>query len=183
MTLQATRDLLTDERLWCIAAVVALHEGETSRFDISEEGHLIVSVLTLQHSIPIWAILCGGDNDRHGIWHIPSLGTEVMLCFSDGEFEGDAYIVSLHGKGPTNLVDDKVYVLGDEVQVRTPGGTAVSLAKQSSVDAIQQKLDSFIAEYIAHVHTSAAPGSPTSPTVSTLTPVGATQGTDVLKGQ
>lgn len=120
--LAATREHLRDERIWCVAARVVIIDGDDSHWAYSEEGHLTVSVLTLKHGVPIRAILKGGDNAGSGIWFIPSVGTEVILSFDDGDFEGDAYIVGVHGKAPTGITSDTVFVIGASVVIKKIGG-------------------------------------------------------------
>lgn len=186
----ATRDLLRDERIWTMAARVAPHDGQTDHFEYTDEGHIMVSVRTLRHDIPLWAIYRGGDDAGTGVWYIPSLGSEVMLNFDGGEFEGDAYIVAVIGEAPTGLVVDKVYVLGPEVQVRSVGGTAQSLAFQEKLNALEDKVNSLITKHNSHTHILAiaaaagAGGTGTAAiTTTTETAIDSSTGTSVIKGE
>jgi hypothetical protein len=133
LTLQATRDLLKDDRIWCVAAHVALHKGEERHWFIGKEGQMLVSVLTNQHGSEIWAILDGGGRSGRGYWEVPAPGTELLIGFDHGEYEGEAYIVGMHGRCPTDLTDEKTIVVGDDIIVRTMTGERVEL-KSGSIE-------------------------------------------------
>jgi hypothetical protein len=181
MALTALRDLLDEDKIWCLAARVALHDGRTQHYEVSEEGAMTVSVRTHRGDVQIDALLKGG-----GFWRIPPIGAEVMLCFDDGEFEGDAYIVATSEDSPDGLAPDKIFILADStVEARSASGAAVSLAKQSSVTALENKLNSFITKFGAHTHilaltagtgTAAVPANPE-------TPIDSSTGTTVLRGE
>lgn len=100
-----------------MAARVALHDGDDEHFFFTDEGHIAISVITLRHGIPVTALLCGGADNGHGVWFIPPIGTEVIINFDDGELEGDAYLVAIHGHAPSNLVPGKVFIRGDVVNL------------------------------------------------------------------
>jgi hypothetical protein len=138
MTLQATRDLLESERVWCVAARVALHDGEDAHHQMTDEGQMMVSVRTLRHDVQIWAILAGGGSADVGVWFIPPVGTEVIVNFDDGMFEGDAYIVGIHGKAPSDLAPGKVFIRGDVVNLANanegPGPTSEGVVVGTGVD-------------------------------------------------
>lgn len=153
MTLQATRDLLGDERVWCIAARVEAHEGEEDHFEVNAEGQITLSVVTLRHGVPINVILGGGDVNKKGVWFIPAVGTEVIVGFDDGEFEGDGYVVGIHGRSPGGIDATKVLIIGPAVEVRAENGTAQVLAYKSDVEAVDAK-------YANHKHN--ASGGPTT---------------------
>jgi hypothetical protein len=123
MTLTAMRDLLADDRTWTIAATVQKLPGQDSHFKKSND-QLLISVLTNTHAVPVWVIHGGGDLSGFGVWLIPSIGTEVMIAFSDGEFEGDAFLIGMFGRrddvddGVTLLCGNKVKIIAeDEVHV------------------------------------------------------------------
>lgn len=117
MTLTAMRELFKDDKTWCLAARVALHDGETEHYEVTPEGAMSVSVRTHMHDVQINAILKGGGAGI-GIWFIPPIGTEVMIAFDGGEFEGDAYIAGIHGDSPTGLTPGKILIIGDNVTVQ-----------------------------------------------------------------
>jgi hypothetical protein len=111
------KELLSDERIWTIAARVEKHKNDSEHYEMTDEGHMVVSVITLRHGVPIKAILNGGGNNGHGVWFIPPIGTEVVVNFDDGQFEGDAYIVGIHGHAPSALEPGKVLIRGDVVNL------------------------------------------------------------------
>lgn len=168
MTLAALRDLLnTEDKIYCLAARVGLHDGETVHYRVTAEGAMQVDVLTHRHSIQVSALMKGG-----GFWRIPPIGAEVMLCFDDGEFEGDAYLVSPHEDAPTGLVIGKTFVLDDTVEIRSADGTATKLPTWADFAA----LVNFIQAMTLPV-SGATAGPPAPGTV----PTGS--GTNVLKGE
>ena len=119
MTLTAVRDKLRDERIWCMAALVALHDDagpDDEHFAYEENGQISISLRTLKHDIPIRAYLSGGTANV-GVWFIPPIGTEVVVNFDNGEFEGDGYIVGVHGTPPTNLQAGQVLIRGTKVNI------------------------------------------------------------------
>lgn len=117
MTLTAMRDLLKDERIWCVAATVRIHEGDDTYFERTRNGQISVSVVTNQHAVPISALLAGGDANSRGYWIIPSIGTEVIVAFDNGEFEGDAYIVGTIGKSPTEITEEVTIIADTTVKI------------------------------------------------------------------
>lgn len=171
MTLQATRDLLKDERIPAVAAHVAVHDGESKHWELSDEGQMLVSVVTNNHGVEIWAILRGGGFDGHGVWSIPAVGTEVVLGFDNGEFEGDVWVVGVHGKPPSGFDDTKTLVIDDAVEIRSVNGAAQVLATKADVDA----LANFVQTMTMPV--SGATAGPTAGVVPTAT------GTQVLKAE
>lgn len=188
----ALKELMRDERIWAIAARVANHKGESIHYEITDEGHVAISVVTLRHGIEIKALLKGGDDSGNGLWKIPSVGTEVIVNFDDGEFEGDAYAVSAHGEKPDGipLDPDKVFLVGPTVEVRSVNGTAQSLAFQNKLNDLENKVNSLIGKFNGHTHVLtvlAASGSGATGTAATPanveTTIPSSTGTDVLKGE
>lgn len=191
MTLQATRDMLASEAgVMCFAATVQLHDGETEHWERSAEGAMTISVVTNQHAVPINAILKGGGNNGQGFWFIPSIGTEVLIAFENGDFDGDAYIVGIHGHSPTGLQPGTLLVLGDNVEIRSVGGTARALAFKDELEAVDAK-------YANHIHQDSTT-APTGGPIATVIPNGlppplffpglpldtvTIEGTQVLKGE
>lgn len=173
----ALKELLDSERIWCIAARVAVHDGEDEHFGLSEEGHVELSVVTLRHGVEIKAFLKGGDDDGSGIWFIPSVGTEVIVNFDDGEFEGDAYVVAIVGEKPggINLQPGKMFVIGDSVEIRSANGTAIKLPTLADVQAM-------VNVYNLHTHPDPASGFTGTPAdASGPMEMDDPSGTDVVK--
>jgi hypothetical protein len=78
-------------------------------------------------------------------------------------------------------VEPAIDIVGDEVLVRSSGGTAVSLATKEDVERVRDEL-------VGHLHLSAAPGAPTGPALdSSQVPITVItvpiDGTTVLKGE
>lgn len=181
----ALKEHLADERIWCIAARVVVPKGETLHYEVTAEGHISVHVETLRHGVQLPALLRAGDDSGAGLWRIPSVGTEVIINFDDGQFEGDAYIVSVNGKKPAGVPLDatKVYLIGPNVEIRSVNGTAKKLAFEDDLNALENKVNSLIGKYNIHLH--AISGSPpvTSATVTTETAILGSSGTNVVKGE
>lgn len=167
--------LLRDERVAAVAARVAKLDGHPDVFDVNEEGDVIVSCLTLNHEVPIWANLDTlAGSSGHGVWFIPDEGTEVMIGFDDGDFEGEAYIIgrTSSGNAPEGLAPGKVFVLGVEVQVRSPNGTAQPALTMDDYTSLKSWLET-------HVHSGVTTGPGTSAVATT--PVPDAVGTQVAK--
>lgn len=175
-------ELTSENRLWVAGARVFLIPGETQHYSISE-NQLFVSVRTLQHGVMLWAEMPGGSRDGSGLWHIPSIGTEVCVSFSMGEFEGDAYVVGVVGYPPPDLTPGKTIVQDDQVIVRSAGGTATSfVALQDEVHALWEFVRAQFSTVGGHTHavvggattttTSVAPPGGTPPAVSPAEPLG-----------
>lgn len=188
MTLPATRDLLSPDQVWTVAARVAKHDGQTVFHRIGDEGQMILSVRTHSHDVQIDAIMKGGSSDGSGIWIIPSEGTEVLIAFDNGEFEGDAYLVGVYGDSPVGLIPGRTLVIGDEIEIRSVNGTANRLALLSDVQSVDDKYANHL-----HAHSSAGPSltvipNPTPPYTPPFLPGlplldAEIVGTTVLKGE
>lgn len=181
----ALKEHLADERIWVIAARVVVPKGETQHYFVTDEGHIAIYVETLRHGTTIAAILKTGDDSGNGLWKIPSVGTEVMVNFDDGQFEGDAYLTSVHGEKPDGIPLDpsKVFLIGGTVEVRSVNGTAQSLAFQAKLNALESKVNSLIANYNGHLHVISGAPPVTSVTEALETPIDPSTGTEVLKGE
>lgn len=139
MSLVHLKHLLRDERVWCVAARVEVLDGQSAHFDTNAEGDLIVSCLTVNHDVPIWAnldSLAGGANGE-GVWFIPDPGTEVMIAFDDGDFEGEAHIVSRTsgGRAPAGLGPGKIFVIGARIEVRATSKVLIASPIIEAADA------------------------------------------------
>lgn len=161
MSLAALRKAVMDDRIHVCAAVVDLHDGETLHYFVNDEGDLVVSCRTLKNDIQVNANLGAllGTNGR-GVWYIPDVGTEVMLAFDNGDFEGEAYIIGSFPSGttPENLAPGRIFIQGMEVVVRSPNGTANKLPTledlQGVVTYLQKQFDTVAG------HTHAGVGAP-----------------------
>lgn len=178
MTLQSIRDITDEQMIPCIAAVVALHDGESTHYVLNDEGQLQISVKT-HRGQQINAILSlDADSDGGGIWRVPALGTEVLVVFNEGDFEGDGYLVGKHPGRitslPTGLAPGTTVVQDGAVLVRGIGGTAVALALKSDVDALAAFVSTLSLPVVGGGGGTAGPPAGTVPTAA---------GTTVLKGQ
>jgi hypothetical protein len=158
VSLTSLRDHLRDERVWCVAARVALHDGDSSHFDTAKNGQLIISVRTLRNDVPIWAMMNGGDVDGKGLWKIPAIGTEVMIGFDDGMFEGDAYIMGFMGKPPTDLAEGETIIADDTVYIGQKIGAESIIKAETFFNA----LDIMLAAIATAVGTSGTPAGATA---------------------
>jgi len=197
MTLQSLRDLTKDDSVHCCAARIELHEGETEYHAINDEGYVIISCVTLNGGIPVWANLSlDVDESGRGIWKLPALGTEVLLCSDHGEFEGELYLVGKlpRPKGlPPDLTDSTTIVMqGDKVIARSVGGTAVPLMTKQDGQDLRDWVYAQFQAVGGHTHvvsgatttgiTTVAPGGGgASPPAPSLPPNPA--GTTVLEGE
>lgn len=164
------RALLRDEREWVVAARVEVLDGQSSHFEVNAEGDVIVSCVTLLHGVPIWANLdtLAGGSDGSGVWFVPDPGTEVKLGFDGGDFEGEAYILmrTSAGKAPQGLASGTVFILGSNVQIRTPGGTPHKLPTLADFNALKDYVNAQFSATGGHTH--ATPSGPTT-TIVTVT--------------
>lgn len=144
MTLKNLQQLHEDQRVWTVAGRVRLRDGETEHWFVMDEGGVAVSVETSQHGSPIWAQLRGGSDDGSGVWAIPDVGTEVILAFDNGDYEGDCYVIAAFGGAPIGLIPGRVLIIGDNVEIRRRDGVAEKLPTmadhQALIDYIQNDL-------------------------------------------
>lgn len=181
MTTPSVRDGADPRRDYFAKATVVIPDGETTHYEFGDEGQILVNVQMHAYHQFVRAELRGGDVSGGGIWHIPPVGTEVVIGFDRGVFEGDAYLVASVGRvagvpvSPGVLVirgPVQVIVESPDVEIRRVGGSASILAKLSDVEALVDAFNS-------HVHNGAFAGSTSPP----LTPADPPSGTEVLKGQ
>lgn len=175
MSLSALRAALMDDRVHTVAGRTAVFDGEAEHFRTNDDGNVVVSCVTHNGEMPVWANLgpmAGAAGN--GVWWIPDVGTEVMLASDGGDIEGEVYLVACFPTGaqaPSGLAPGKVLVIGSEVEVRSAAGTAVALATK-------QDLQNHVDTFNSHVHVETG-GSTNAPT----TPAGNPNGTSVLKAE
>jgi hypothetical protein len=122
------RELLKDDRVWNVNAVVVKPDDATSHFEIIKEGSKIVDVLIEVETVPRGIDLtvrlgCSVGGPGRGLWRIPDIGTEVVVDVGDGELDGGPSIVAILGSGevPANLAAGRtILVATDEVWVDAP---------------------------------------------------------------
>lgn len=177
MSLPALKDLLGDEKLYCVSAIVAIHDGETSHWRVSDEGAVIVDVVSTQHSVPISTIMKGG-----GVWRIPPIGAEVVVNFDHGEFEGDAYLIAVCDHAPIGVAEETILIVEANVKIRATNATIEAMNALIQADEIRLKSEggatkklAFVedvndlrAKYLAHYH--AETSTTTSPPLDPANP-------------
>lgn len=167
MTMTAMRDLLADERIWAVAATVQKHDGQSTHFKTQRNGQLMVSVITNLHAVPLWVTYGSGDIDGRGVWFIPAVGTEVVVNFDNGEFEGDGFITKLVGKAPTGLVDGDIVIrprAGMKVFIGDIGATENLVLGQAFKTFAESLIDALLA---ATYPTGTGPSGPMLPPQAT----------------
>lgn len=147
--MRALKALLKDDDVFTCLAVVALHEGETTHWSVNDEGDVQVTVKAHHQQSEITAVLgalVGGAGK--GVWMVPPIGTEVVLAFERGEFEGDAVIVGVMPSGsvPDGLADGVVVIAGVQVLIHDGNGGAEPLITR--------------AEFLDHAHGSNGASGP-----------------------
>jgi hypothetical protein len=167
------RDMLADDRVWCVLGTVALHDGETGHYEVNDDGDLQVTVVSHQHGVPITAILGGAFGSAAGTWTVPAAGDEVLVCFADGDFEGDAVVVAVTSSrsAPAGLAPGTVLVRADDrVQADAPevllgGGAGHEPALQA--DAYRSAEDTLLDGLVVCLTAIAAATTP--PTAGAVT--------------
>lgn len=185
MSLANLRELVKDDRIHVVAAVVAVLVGETAHYYVNTEGDVVVSCLVHQAGTPIWANLSALVGARgQGVWVIPDPGVEVMLGFDHGDFEGEAYLLACFpsGRSPAGLAPGKVFVIGMSVEVRSSSGTAAAVATKADVQAVVDYLKKQFDSTSGHTHSgNGAP--PTEATTGSSGSAPSPTGTTVLKAE
>lgn len=169
--LPATKQMLEDERIWGVAARVAVHRGEVTHFALSE-GQLHVSLITLSHNQEIWALLQGAFRSGAGMWRIPDVGTEVFVMWNDGDFEGDGYIAGFYGQAPDNMTENVTLILDGKVKIMSPGGVSSSIPTMEDLQRLYDYVNAQFSTASGHTHAvvggstttiTLAPGAPMPP--------------------
>lgn len=111
-------------------AVVAVHPGETAHWRRTDEGDVAISVVTNSSGTPMWALLHAVGGGGLGLWCIPPVGTEGVVVFPDGDFEGDAVFYG-GGAAPAQLDASILMIVapagGRVMIVDAAGGTPKAL--------------------------------------------------------
>lgn len=182
MTLTAMRDLLARDLIWCVSGRVEPHPGEDNHFELlAETKRVIVSVVTSSTNTPLRAYLSGGDEDGSGVWRIPSVGTEVLVCFSDGDFEGDCYLCATVGRGGVAVAEKTTLIIDERVDVFRIGGEPKPLPTMADYDELRAKYNSLVDLHDNHVHVAPSGGGSTSKTATKGTKCEAGAGTQVFR--
>jgi hypothetical protein len=179
VTLVATRDLLESEKEWVISAIVRVLENETQHWSRSAEGVMLVSVETTGHGIGLWVMLGGGDDAGTGVWMIPAVGTEVVVGFDDGDFEGNGRLIAIHGHAPVGMMPNVTLVLGASIEARSAGGVATKLPTLADYNALRTTFNT-------HTHAVATTGTSSAQTgtaAAVTSPVGSPAGTSTFKAE
>jgi hypothetical protein len=164
------KDLAHDERIWCVAARVERHDGESSHYFITDEGHIAISCKSQVHGTPITALLSGGSDDASGYWKIPTEGTEVFIGFDMGEYEGDAFIISVHGNAPPSGINpSKTYLTGDNVILGEESGSEPTIMGNTYRSA-EDVLIAAMSTAFAAINTYAVGIKPTADPSNLFTP-------------
>lgn len=109
----ALQELLSDGKYWGGLAHVGVHPGEDSHwFKDLATGQLYLSVFMNQGGAPVTAIL-----DGYPDWSIPPVGTEVKIAFSEGDYEGDAMVVSRHTPSPDGVAEHQALIVEDTIKL------------------------------------------------------------------
>jgi hypothetical protein len=111
------------------------------------------------------------------------LGLRIRVAPGDrvlvGQLEANADALFAWPVTISREVEPAIDIVGDEVLVRSPGGTAVSLATKADVQALRD----YVASH-GHVVTGTLPTGPAAATAAAPTPPpGQPAGTSVLKGE
>ncbi len=135
MSLQNLKLLMKDDRVAAIHAVVRAPKSGENHYSLIA-GQLMIHVVAKTSKTPIWAHMDGGGRLGRGVWSIPDIGTEVVVAFDDGEFEGDAFIVGTHGRLQGVLNTGVTLLVDDSVEIRSVSGTAHALPTKADFDGI-----------------------------------------------
>lgn len=124
------------------AARVQAWPGESSHFEVNEEGDVILHCVRHHGGTPVKANLCGVDSSGNGSIFIPDPGTEVMLGSDSGDFEGELYLLGCYptGRPPDGLVSGKLFLINTNIELRSTTttilGNAISAGGPGSLPTI-----------------------------------------------
>ncbi len=173
------KKLLLDERIPAVAGFVKTPPEGGNHWDyVGPAGNrqLLIHVVTKGSHASLWCHPCGGMRAGRGIWAIPDIGTEVLVSFDNGDFEGDPFIVGLFGRYDDSvhtLVAGSTLIVDSSVEIRSATGIPLALTTKADMDAHASWAAS-------HFHTAPGGGGPTTgPTTTPPTP----SGTQILKAE
>ncbi len=133
---------MEDERVPAVAGFVRQTPDGGAHWNVSGIAgarQLMIHVVTKTHHTPIWCHAQGGGKLSHGLWSIPSVGTEVLVSFDNGAFEGDAFIIGEFGRyddSSQSLAENTTLLIDETVEIRSVAGSAVALALKSDVTSL-----------------------------------------------
>lgn len=132
----ALRDASEDDQVPCFTVTVKKHEGDAAHWRVNEDNDLVISVVTHRHEVPIEALIGGIGALGRGVVFIPDEGTEGVVVFDHGDFEGDCTFFPRGSRGGNvvGLGPGKVHVIGLEVLVHDGAGGAEALVRKSEHD-------------------------------------------------
>ncbi len=141
------KKLLEDERIPAVAAIVRAPADGSDYWSLvgpSDARQLLIHVVTKGHRTPIWCHAQGGGRRGRGCWSIPDVGTEVLVSFDNGQFEGDAFIVGEFGRLSDSIDASTTLILDSTVEIKSVGGTAVKLPTIADMDALKNAISNAI---------------------------------------
>jgi len=134
----------SDESVPAVAAIVRKPTSGENHWDVVD-GCLLIHCVTKGHQQPLWAHASGATRLGRGLLQIPDLGTEVLISFDMGLFEGDAFIVGLFGRSVSDgLAENVTLLLDDKVRIKSVGGTSVPLGTLPDLQALRDVFTNWV---------------------------------------
>jgi hypothetical protein len=137
---------LTESDMVPAAAAVVQKPIDGSSFWSVTDGNLLIHCVTKGSHQPLWCHQRGGSRLGRGVWWIPDLGTEVLISFDEGQFEGDAFIVGEFGRAPSGIAENTTLILDNSVELRSVGGVAEKMVKGETYRTNEDQLLSAICD-------------------------------------
>lgn len=133
-----------DDRVPAVAAIVRKPISGENHWDVVD-GCLLIHCVTKGHQQPLWAHAPGATRLGRGLLAIPDLGTEVLISFDDGMFEGDAFVVGLFGRSVSDgLAENVTLLLDDKVKIKSVGGTSVPLGTVPDLQTLKNAINNAV---------------------------------------
>lgn len=180
------RELLKDGRLWVVRGTVFVPPGATThwRLDRDKAGkrEVLVEVETAPHKHDLTCKLATSGGG--GLWHVPAVGTQVLVEVPDGEVDDEPVIVGVLEEPPARASTDRTILVDPaRVEVAAPDvrlGDGDASHPVGRGDRLESKLNDLIDKYNTHTHVvpGAATGGPGITTVPTVSPFLETPSTD-----
>lgn len=123
------RKFFGDDRIHVIAGHVIVENGETSHFFINDEKNVVLSVEINHYGTVVRANL----SNTPGVWTIPDVGTEVLVGFDNGEFEGEAYVIGTYGATNKTNAEIPTSVASQTFNVAVTGDANIVVASGSRI--------------------------------------------------